>query len=356
MRVLLLCNKLDFTGKYQYFYDIVTKLTDNSYSLVSNWDLMGVTIVKKFELLGVRTYSWGPDERLFKESDFDCILAVGPKSEGMIKKFNLPVVYIISAERPGERPVIAENRTIIYTCLNKEISEFIQKEYQISADKIRVIDNIKETFTIFDNLDDLTIVIPHYNRVDKLQVVLTDIQKIKHVIVSKGGTFSQSCNQGFLGVRTPYFCLLNDDVHVKDITVFKNMLATLRRNEFDIVGCQVIDGISGFNFRQENGIKVLEVCWANVETKYPAGACLMMATQTYARLGGMNEIFRNGCEDIAFTIEAEKQGLKIGKIKDFISHKSGSSEGRYDNVRYNVTIFNKMYPGYKDPYVNVGKD
>jgi hypothetical protein len=349
-------NKLDFTGKYQYINNLVNTLNDNTYSIISNWDLMGSAVARKFELRGIRTYSWGDNEKLLKEEDFDCMLAVGPKSEVLIKRFNLPVVYIIAAERPGDRPVINENRAIYYTCLSKEIAEFIQAEYKIPPEKIRVIENIKETFTIFDNLDELTIVIPTYNRIDKLQIVLTDLSKIKHVIASKGGTFAQSCNQGFLGVRTKYVCFLNDDVHIENIVVFKNMLAALRRNEFDIVGCQVKDGISGFNFRNDNGIKVLEVCWANIETKYPAGACIMMAAQTYARLGGFNEIFKNGCEDIAFIIEAERQNLKIGKTKDFISHKSGSSEGRYDHVRYNVTLFNKMYPGYIDPYVNVGKD
>ena len=187
------------------------------------------------------------------------------------------------------------------------------------------------------DLDELSIVIPHHNRIDKLGILMQDLSKFKHLVIRRGGSFSENNNAGFLSVDTYYTLFLNDDSRVNH-----NMLRGMLRmmDNYDIVGCLPEEGCLGFNI--VNGI-LEEVTDPTKEIKYPSGACLMFKSDVFNSLK-FNEDFRNGCEDIDLYLRAEKKGYKIGIYKDYrLPHKEASSEGRFAYLNQNINLFNKIW-------------
>jgi hypothetical protein len=205
--------------------------------------------------------------------------------------------------------------------------------------------------SLFESLDDLTIVIPHLDATDKLKLVLDDLRKVKNVVVAKGGSFAESCELGFRSVKTEYVLFLNDDVRIH-LNTIRNMLraikkikdnSDMRQQEYDISGCMITNGCTGFNFDEEGVLE--EVKNITIPVKYPSGCCLMMKSEVYKKLNGFNHKFINGCEDINFLLEAEQKGYKIIVTSDTIDHTPCSSSGRLDHIKYNIDLFNDLWKG-----------
>jgi GT2 family glycosyltransferase len=187
------------------------------------------------------------------------------------------------------------------------------------------------------NLDDLTVVIPHHNRVDKLKLLMDDLSKIKNLVIRRGGTFARNNNKGFEVVETPYVLFLNDDSRVNN-----NLLRGMMRmmDHYDVVGVKTSEGCTGFNII--NGV-LEQVNDSTKDFHYPSGACLMIKTDVFRELL-FDENFRNGCEDIDLYLRAEDKGYKIGiYTTQALQHNEGSSEGRYTYVNENVLLFNKLW-------------
>jgi len=187
------------------------------------------------------------------------------------------------------------------------------------------------------DLDKVTVVIPHHNRVDKLCELMQDLAKMKNVVIRRGGTFAQNNNDGFSVVKTPYVLFLNDDSRINH-NLIKGMLKQMV--DFDILGVLMSEGCTGFNI--VDGF-LEEVTDNTKEITYPSGACLMVKTEVFKKLL-FNEDFKNGCEDVDLYLRAEKMGYKIGVYTDGkMFHKEGSSEGRYTHVNENIILFNQLW-------------
>ena len=188
------------------------------------------------------------------------------------------------------------------------------------------------------NIDDVTVVIPHHNRIDKLCILLQDIAKIKNLVIRRGGTFAVNNNDGFSLVKTPYTLFLNDDSRLNN-NIIRGMLRMM--DKFDIVGVLMEEGCTGFNL--VNGL-LEQVNDSNQPIHYPSGACLMVKTEVLKKVGGFDENYKNGCEDIDLFLRLEKLGFKIGVYTGAkLPHKEGSSEGRYKYMNENILLFNKTW-------------
>lgn len=191
-------------------------------------------------------------------------------------------------------------------------------------------------------LDDITIVIPHHDQHQRLADILTDIEgHIKNIVIVKGGTFAQNCNNGFKLCNTRYVVFLNDDTRIKDPeTLFTNMLE--KAKEYDIIGCRVEgdDAVNGFRIEDKELIPVLN---AEDEVDIPSGHCLLMKADTFTILDGYNEEFKNGCEDGDMYQRALELEMKIGTVDDTMIHFQCQSTGRFDHVDYNVILYNKKW-------------
>ena len=197
----------------------------------------------------------------------------------------------------------------------------------------------KQILALTPNLDEVTIVIPHHNRVDKLKQLMDDLIGFKNIVIRRGGTFANNNNEGFKAVRTKYVLFLNDDSRVNDFGLIRELLRYTR--DFDIVGGVVAEGCTGF--RVEGGV-LIEVQDKNADITYPSGCCLLVKSSVFADLGGFDEQYLNGCEDVDFYLRAVAKGYKIGVNKNVVlDHHEGSSEGRFAHLNQNIIFFNKRW-------------
>lgn len=158
-------------------------------------------------------------------------------------------------------------------------------------------------------------------------------------MIVKGGSFSKNCNDGFKLVKTKAVVFLNDDTRIDDAELlFSNMMKMLETKH--IVGCKVRDGLSGFNIVKKELIAVNNTV---DKVEFPAGHCLMMKCSTYKKLGGFDEGFVNGGEDIDLFMKAYVNKMKLGIVNDVMEHMEHQSEGRFYNLMDNVKLFNKRW-------------
>lgn len=205
--------------------------------------------------------------------------------------------------------------------------------------KHNIKDVVKDILKDFVNLNDVTIVIPHHDQTDKLNRLLQSISCIRHVTITKGGSFSDNCNAGFGSVRTKYVLFLNDDT-VMDINVLNGMVGMM--DEYDIVGCIPSQGCSGFSI--EDGDLVEYRGFSNA-IKYPSGFCFMVKSEVFSELGMLGNGYKNGCEDIDFFLKAEEAEYEIGIFNGMIEHDEASSTGRFDHINQNIELFNMIWEG-----------
>lgn len=208
----------------------------------------------------------------------------------------------------------------------------------IDFDKKYNIKNVVgEILSLVVDIDDVTIVIPHHNRIDKLSYLMTDIAKVKNVVIKRGGTFAKNNNDGFKLVETKYVLFLNDDSRTSS-GLIRGLISKMK--DYDIAGCLTEKGCTGFNI--VNGV-LEQVNDNTLPVKYPSGSCLMIKTEVFKKLL-FNENFKNGCEDIDLYLRAEKLGYRIGIYSDIkLQHEEGSSEGRYLYNHENIKLFNSLW-------------
>lgn len=205
--------------------------------------------------------------------------------------------------------------------------------------KHNITNVVKQILKLTVNLDEVTIVIPHHNRVDKLKLLMDDLAGFKNVVIKRGGTFAQNNNDGFNATSTPYVLFLNDDSRINDFGIIRELVRYTR--DFDIVGGVVSSGCTGF--RIEDGVLV-EVQNKDEHIAYPSGCCLLVKSEVFGALEGFDTNFKNGCEDIDLYLRAEAMGYKIGvNVNVVLDHKEGSSAGRYDFLNQNILFFNNRW-------------
>ena len=155
------------------------------------------------------------------------------------------------------------------------------------------------------------IIIPYHDRIDLLEERLATIDQEKfNVIVESGGTFAENCNQGVRKAITGKLIFLNDDVEIGN-----DLLMEMTAKKSDIVGVsQVIDDFPGviFGLGLRFGKQKLETFFAmnRDELFLPSGFCFLIKRRLWESLGGFNEEFKNGHEDVDLflrAIEADSQ-------------------------------------------------
>jgi hypothetical protein len=221
-----------------------------------------------------------------------------------------------------------------YTLESEELTP--PKDFQ----KIFDIKNMTDRILQLVQPLDLTIVIPHHNRHDHLKNILEDLDKIGdfkiHII--KGGSFGDNCNLGAKLADTDWICLLNDDTRITDRQIFKDMIFS----GGDIVGCDMEPSTNGCYFDERGE---WQPCYHGGERKpdYPSGACLMIRRAVFEELGGFDNIFITGDEDLDLFLRAEEKGYKIKIVKNLITHYELQSDGRLANCEKNIRAFNKKW-------------
>lgn len=70
------------------------------------------------------------------------------------------------------------------------------------------------------------------------------------------------------------------------------------------------------------------------------GACLLIEAALFREVGGFNESYLNGCEDIDLCLKVRDKGLQVVyEPNAVVIHHEGQSDGRFDHVRKNLALF-----------------
>jgi GT2 family glycosyltransferase/glycosyltransferase involved in cell wall biosynthesis/predicted Zn-dependent protease len=172
--------------------------------------------------------------------------------------------------------------------------------------------------------------------------------------------FARACNQGAWAARGHELLFLNNDTVVTPGWL-ESMLAASNPREAGIVGARLLypDGRiqhAGIGF--VNGVldhlhrfTVADAPEVNQfkELDMVTGACLLMPKSLFLQLGGFDEVYQNGVEDIDLCLRARAAGFKVlYEPKAVVYHYEGQSQGRFDHVNENLNLFSRRWQGQFD--------
>ena len=165
--------------------------------------------------------------------------------------------------------------------------------------------------------------------------------------------FARACNQGAKAARGAYVVFLNNDT-LPHPGWLKAMVDVAESDpEVGIVGAKLLypdsekvqhaglvlhDGVPehqhrGADYRDP---RVDVQCEMDMVT----GACMLVRKQLFEELGGFDEAYLNGVEDVDFCLRVREHGIKVVYCPHAVlDHWEGSSAGRFDSVNANLQRF-----------------
>lgn len=212
----------------------------------------------------------------------------------------------------------------------------------------------------------VSIVIPHYGAEGLLRGCLASLWahtalEIEVVVVDNGTGhpidadivirndtnlgFAAACNQGAAAGGGRYFVFLNNDTEVR-ADWLEPLIVHLERGA-GIVGSLLlypggqIQHAGVRLLRDQNGILVAEnrrQAYAQGVVDAVTGACLAIHRDLFFRLGGFDEGYHNGYEDVALCLTAGREGWPVMfEPASVVTHyESQSGPARWTHVRHNI--------------------
>ncbi len=188
------------------------------------------------------------------------------------------------------------------------------------------------------------IIIPHHDQHELLADCLKTLDnKLFNIIIISGGTFSESCNKGARLAETENLIFLNDDT----IPVHEYLMKMVK-DDSDITGiAQYIPDRKvtkyGISIKLENGVIVKSLEDIAGYESMPSGFCFKVKKDIWEELGGLDEEFMNGGEDVDFFLRAMQKKKKFGYVRNAITHFLSKSADRFTYARENEELFNDKW-------------
>jgi len=198
------------------------------------------------------------------------------------------------------------------------------------------------------------IVIPHHNRFDLIGTCLEKISMKYKVFIVRGFNFAEACNKGASLSKADRLLFLNDDV-----ILTKQVLNELEQHDEDIVGIplhipslgKTVYGMNmywgkyGNQNNLKDSVKTQLAFESSSDCQIPAtGAAFTIKREVFEKLGGLNEIYKNGGEDNELFLKAKEKGYSFGYVNSICDHLHSSSAGRYDYDDENHKILTERFP------------
>ncbi len=168
--------------------------------------------------------------------------------------------------------------------------------------------------------------------------------------------FSIANNQGvdYIRGKVSYYCFLNNDTIVTDGWLKEMIDCMERHKKAVIVGAKLVHPGTGriqhAGVIELNGHRPSHIYFgqdqnyppANREKQYPAvtGACMLVKSSFYDSVGGLDESYWCGWEDIDLCKKATRLGYEIWYApKAKVYHYEGTTEGRMVAEDANFTLY-----------------
>jgi GT2 family glycosyltransferase/Flp pilus assembly protein TadD len=188
--------------------------------------------------------------------------------------------------------------------------------------------------------------------------------------------FSKANNIGARAAKGTHLLFLNNDTEPTSGWLDHLSMVYREEDSVGIVGARLLypnrtiqhAGIEFLPLQQPvhfDGIGKINVVpdhpYRNQPENYPAanirksmdmvtGACLLIDAALYKEVGGFNESYLNGCEDIDLCLKVRNKGLQvIYEPKAVVIHHEGQSDGRFAHVRKNLALFFSAWGKQFDP-------
>lgn len=160
--------------------------------------------------------------------------------------------------------------------------------------------------------------------------------------------FAETCNAAACRTTADRLIFLNDDTLAADGWA-DALLAHV--TDTTIAGARLVypDGApqhTGVFLRRRGVLEAYNRTTEAPSGEVPAvtGACLAIARPLWDRLGGFDETFVNGYEDVDLCLRARQTGATVRYVAEAtVVHLESRSPGRFDHVRHNVALLNERW-------------
>ncbi|MFA5777621.1 MAG: glycosyltransferase family 2 protein [Parcubacteria group bacterium] len=238
----------------------------------------------------------------------------------------------IRITRAGFKPVFVDK--ILFKTKNRPHGISMGKNHQ---------DAKKELFEKHLKIKIADIVIPHHDQHKYLWGCLERISNRNfNIIIVSGGTFAENCNKGARIATTDNIIFLNDDTEP-----IEDVLKAMVEDDSDITGVaqfipELRNTFYGIGHNRENNMKAFLSAYL-VDVDVPSGYCFKVKRKAWEKLGGLNEIFKNGCEDRDLFLRANEMGMTFGYVENPMIHFLSKSEGRFNYAGKMEELAEKMW-------------
>ena len=162
--------------------------------------------------------------------------------------------------------------------------------------------------------------------------------------------FAAACNQGARLASGKYLIFLNNDTVPQPGWLSALVRSAHADATIGVVGCKLLYPGSGL-------IQHAGMDWADGTPDHPfrhaapdlpevstprdldmvTGACMLVRRELFEGLGGFDEGYRNGCEDVDLCLSAREAGYRVRyEPASVLFHHEGTSEGRFAHVQANL--------------------
>ncbi|RLF04543.1 MAG: hypothetical protein DRJ60_06945, partial [Thermoprotei archaeon] len=168
--------------------------------------------------------------------------------------------------------------------------------------------------------------------------------------------FAKACNQGAKIAKGKYLVFLNNDTIPLDRWLEELVKVAESDAKVGVVGAKLLypngkiqhAGIELINGIPDHPYRFADPSIPEVnqqrELDMVTGACMLIKKELFEKLGGCDELYKNGMEDVDLCLKVREKGFNVIYCpKSVLYHHEGVTEGRFDHVKHNLTLFFKKW-------------
>ena len=242
---------------------------------------------------------------------------------------------------------------------------------------VKLLEQFLPTASRFTNGDDVDLIVADNGSTDNsVEWIKEHCPEVKIICLDKNYGFAEGYNRAIEATKYPYTLLLNSDVEVTegwwqpllafmegnpDVAAVQPKIKSFRDKEYfeyagaaggylDKLGYPYCRGRLFDSIEKDEGQydgAPVDVCWAS-------GAALMVRTDVYLKLGGLDPLFFAHMEEIDLCCRMHSAGYRVMALSDSeVFHVGGASLNQgnpkktYLNFRNNLLLLHKNLPEKK---------